>query len=179
MWRAASILVLTLTLAACSLPYVPGVTSPSPSAGVTLKDATGKVVGSGVFVQESDGVRILLDVKGLPPGVKGVHIHDVGQCTPPSFDSAGPHFNPTKVGHGLDNPKGPHAGDLPNLTVDDNNQGHLEFTSTRITIKPGPNSVFDDNGSALVVHENPDDLRTDPAGNSGPRIACGVITLGG
>ena len=179
MWRAAGILALTLALAACSMPYVPPFTNPSPMAGVTIKDATGKVVGSGVFIQESDGVRILVDVKGLPPGVKGVHIHDVGQCVPPSFDSAGPHFNPAKLGHGLDNPKGPHAGDLPNMTVDDAGQGHLEFTNTRITIKAGPNSIIDDNGSALVVHEKPDDLRSDPAGNSGARIACGVITLGG
>ena len=179
MWRAAGILALGLALSSCTLPYVPGVTSPPPAAGVTLKDANGRVVGSGVFLQESDGVRILLDVKGLQPGVKGVHIHDVGQCVPPSFDSAGPHFNPTKAVHGLDNPKGPHAGDLPNLEVDASGQGHLEFTNTRVTLKPGPNSLIDDNGSSLVVHENPDDLRTDPSGNSGPRIACGVIVLGG
>ncbi|HTY77693.1 MAG TPA: superoxide dismutase family protein [Candidatus Bathyarchaeia archaeon] len=178
MWRAAGIVAIALPLAACSVPYVPGVTSPPPMAGVTLKDLNGAVVGSGVFLQESDGVRILLDVKGLPPGVKGVHIHDVGRCVPP-FDSAGPHFNPTKAMHGMDNPKGPHAGDLPNIEVDANGAGHLEFTNTRITLKPGPNSIIDDNGSSLVVHESPDDGRTDPAGNSGKRIACGVIVQGG
>jgi len=118
-------------------------------------------------------------VKGLPPGTKAVHIHDVGQCTPPSFESAGPHFNPTKAQHGLENRKGPHAGDLPNMTVNDTGQGHLEVTNSRVTLKAGPTSLFDENGSALVVHEGPDDMRSEPAGNSGARIACGVIVRGG
>jgi Cu-Zn family superoxide dismutase len=155
------------------------VTSPPPAAGATLRDATGRVVGSAVFLQENGSVRILLDVKGLTPGTKAVHIHDVGQCAPPSFESAGPHFNPTKAEHGSANPKGPHAGDLPNITVEATGQGHLEVTSSRVTLKSGPTSLFDANGSALVVHEGPDDMRTDPAGNSGARIACGVIILGG
>jgi superoxide dismutase, Cu-Zn family len=177
--RAAWIIVLTLALTSCSLPYIPGVTSPPPAAGVTLRDATGRVVGSAVFLQENGSVRILLDVKGLTPGTKAVHIHDVGQCAPPSFESAGPHFNPTKAEHGSANPKGPHAGDLPNITVEATGQGHLEVTSSRVTLKSGPTSLFDANGSALVVHGGPDDMRTDPAGNSGARIACGVIILGG
>ena len=176
---AAGIIALTLALTSCSLPYIPGVTSPQPAAGVNLKDATGHIVGSAVFLQEDDGVRILLDVKGFKPGIKGVHIHDVGQCVPPTFESAGPHFNPTKAEHGSANPKGPHAGDLPNITVEENGQGHLEVTNSRISLKPGPTSLFDGNGSALVVHEGPDDLRTDPAGDSGARIACGVVVLGG
>jgi Cu-Zn family superoxide dismutase len=146
---------------------------------VTLRDATGRTVGSAVLLQEGDGVRILLDVKGLTPGTKAVHIHDVSQCAPPSFESAGPHFNPTKAQHGSENPKGPHAGDLPNITVEATGQGHLEVTNSRVTLKSGPTSLFDANGSALVVHEGPDDLRTDPAGNSGARIACGVVVLGG
>ena len=175
MWSIA----LALALPSCSLPYIPGLTSPQPAAGVTLKDATGRVVGSAVFLQDDDGVRILLDVKGLTPGTKGVHVHDVGVCDPPAFESAGPHFNPTRAAHGSSNPKGPHAGDLPNITVDDKGQGHLEVTNARVTVKPGPTSLIDANGSALVVHEGPDDLRTDPAGNSGARIACGVVVLGG
>jgi Cu-Zn family superoxide dismutase len=146
---------------------------------VTLRDATGRVVGSAVFLQENGSVRILLDVKGLTPGTKAVHIHDVGQCAPPSFESAGPHFNPTRAEHGSENPKGPHAGDLPNITVDATGQGHLEVTNSRVTLRSGPTSLFDANGSALVVHEGPDDMRTDPAGNSGARIACGVVVLGG
>ena len=177
--RAAWIIALTLALTSCSLPYIPGVTSPPPAAGVTLRDATGRVVGSAVFLQENGSVRILLDVKGLTPGTKAVHIHDVGQCAPPSFESAGPHFNPTKAQHGSANPKGPHAGDLPNITVEATGRGHLEVTNPRVTLESGPTSLFGADGSALVVHEGPDDMRTDPAGNSGARIACGVVVRGG
>lgn len=177
--RAAWIIALTLALTSCSLPYIPYVTSPPPAAGVTLKDATGRVVGSGVLLQQDDGVRVLLDLKGFTPGTKAVHIHAAGRCEPPSFQSAGPHFNPTKAEHGSANPKGPHAGDLPNITVDDTGQGHLEFTNSLVTLKSGPASLVTGNGTALVVHERPDDLRTDPAGNSGARVACGVVVLGG
>jgi superoxide dismutase, Cu-Zn family len=176
---AAWIIALALALASCSLPYIPGVTPPPPTAGATLRDATGRVVGSAVFLQEDDGVRILLDLKGFAPGIKAVHIHDVGLCDPSLFTSAGPHFNPTGAEHGTANPKGPHAGDLPNITVDATGQGHLEVTNPRITLKDGPTTLFDANGSALVVHEGPDDLRTDPAGNSGARVACGVVARGG
>jgi Cu-Zn family superoxide dismutase len=132
-----------------------------------------------VFLQEDDGVRILLDLKGFAPGTKAVHIHDVGLCDPPSFESAGPHFNPTAAEHGSANPKGPHAGDLPNITVDATGQGHLEVTNARVTLKPGPATLLDANGSALVVHESPDDLHSNPAGNSGARVACGVVVRGG
>jgi Cu-Zn family superoxide dismutase len=177
--QAPCIIAVALGLASCTLPYIPGVTLPPPSAGTTLRDASGRVVGSAVFLQEDDGVRILLDVKGLAPGTKAVHIHDVGQCTPPSFESAGPHFNPTKAQHRLENRKGPHAGDLPNITVDATGQGQLEVTNSRVSLKPGPTSLHDAKGSAHVVHEGPDDMRTDPAGNSGARIACGVVVLGG
>lgn len=176
---AASALALALVLTSCSLPYIPGVTSPPPSAGVNLKDSSGRIVGSAVFLQQDDGVRILLDVKSLPPGIKGVHIHAGGRCEPPSFESAGPHFNPTKAEHGSENPKGPHAGDLPNITVDETGQGHLEVTNARVNLKEGPASLFDGNGTTLIVHEGPDDLRTDPAGNSGTRIACGPVIRGG
>jgi len=177
--REAWILALALALTSCRLPYVPGFTSPPPMAGVTLRNATGRVVGSAVFLQESDGVRILLDLRDLTPGTKGVHIHAVGRCDPPSFESAGPHFNPTKAQHGSENPKGPHAGDLPNITVEATGQGHLEVTNSRVTLESGPTSLFGAAGSALVVHEDPDDMRTDPAGNSGARVACGVVVRGG
>ncbi len=176
---AARIIALTLVLTSCSLPYIPGVTSPPPSAGVNLKDSTGRIVGSAVFLQQDDGVRILLDVKGLPGGIKAVHIHAGGRCEAPSFDSAGPHFNPTKAEHGSANSKGPHAGDLPNITVDETGQGHLEVTNSLVNLRVGPASLFDGNGTTLVVHEGPDDLRTDPAGNSGARLACGPVVRGG
>jgi Cu-Zn family superoxide dismutase len=146
---------------------------------VNLKDSAGRIVGSAVFLQQDDGVRILLDVKGLPPGIKAVHIHAGARCEPPSFDSAGPHFNPTKAEHGSANPKGPHAGDLPNITVDETGQGHLEVTNSLVYLREGPASLFDGNGTTLVVHEGPDDLRSDPAGNSGARLACGPVVRGG
>jgi Cu-Zn family superoxide dismutase len=172
---AAWILALALALTSCRLPYVPGVTSAPPTAGITMKDATGRIVGSGVLLQESDGVRILLDVKGFKPGDKGIHIHTVGRCDPPSFNSAGGHFNPGSKEHGLENPKGPHAGDLPNITIEADGQGHLEYTDPRVTLESGANSLFSLDGTSIVIHEGPDDMRTDPAGNSGARIACGVI----
>ena len=176
---AAWIIVLTLAVTSCSLPYIPGVTLPPPSAGANLKDSTGHIVGSAVFLEQDDGVRILLDVKGLPPGIKGVHIHAAARCEPPTFESAGPHFNPTKAEHGSANPKGPHAGDLPNITVDETGQGHLEVTNSRVNLRQGPASLFEGTGTSLVVHEGPDDLRTDPAGNSGTRLACGPVIRGG
>jgi Cu-Zn family superoxide dismutase len=177
--RAAWIAALTLSLSACRLPYIPGVTSPPPAAGVTLKDSSGRVVGSAVLLQQGDGVRILLDLRDVTPGTKAVHIHEVGRCDAPSFDSAGAHFNPKRAEHGTENPRGPHAGDLPNITVDATGHGHLEVTNPRVTLEPGPTSLPDGRGTALVVHEGPDDMRTDPAGNSGRRIACGVIVRGG
>ncbi len=177
--QAAWIVALALALTSCRLPYVPGVTSPPPMAGVNLRNAAGSVVGSAVLLQESDGVRILLDLKDVTPGTKAVHIHAVGRCDPPSFESAGPHFNPTKAQHGPQNPKGPHAGDLPNIVVEATGRGHLEVTNPRVTLESGPTSLFGANGSALVVHEGPDDMRTDPAGNSGARVACGVVVRGG
>lgn len=172
--------MLALALSACRLPYVPPVTPAPPAAGVDLKDADGRVVGRAVFLQEWwRGVRLIVDVKGVPPGVKGIHIHSVGRCDPPSFESAGPHFNPTQAQHGAQNPRGPHAGDLPNITVDASGQGHLEITELRVTLEKGSTSLFDADGSSLVLHADPDDLRTDPAGNSGKRIACGVIVRAG
>ena len=175
----AWIVALTLSLSACTMPYIPCVTSPPPAAGVTLKDSSGRVVGSAVLLQKDDGVRILLDLKGVAPGTKAVHIHEVGRCDAPNFDSAGAHFNPKKAEHGTENPRGPHAGDLPNITVDATGHGHLEVTDPRVTLETGPTSLFGGRGTALVVHEGPDDMRTDPAGNSSPRIACGVIVRGG
>ena len=122
------------------------------------------------------GVRIVLDVAGLAAGDHAVHIHDVGRCEPPAFESAGLHFNPTKAEHGTANPRGPHAGDLPDVTVDTERKGHMEVTAKLVTLdKKVPASLLDADGSAIVIHERADDKRTDPSGNSGARIACGVI----
>src|SRR5215467_3998170 len=174
----ASFLILT----GWRIGYIPGVTLPPPSGGrehVRHRTDRKSVVGSGVFLQQDDGVRVLLDVKNLPPGIKAVHIHEVGRCEAPSFASAGGHFNPTNAQHGFDNPRGPHAGDLPNITVDADGQGHLEYTDPLVNLRTGPASLLEGRGTALVLHEKEDDNRTDPAGDSGVRIACGVVTRAG
>jgi superoxide dismutase, Cu-Zn family len=178
-WAALAGSIVTLALAGSGclrLPYIPYVTSPPPTAVTRLVDGKGQVVGTAVLSQESPGMRILLDVAGLPPGDKAVHIHEVGRCETPSFESAGAHFNPTRAEHGTSNPRGPHAGDLPDVTVNAEGKGHMETTVKGLTLdKKSPASLLDVDGSALVIHESADDKRTDPSGNSGARIACGVI----
>src|SRR5437868_9816128 len=132
---AVSVAALALTLTACRLPYVPYVTPPLPAAVASLVDVNGHAVGQAVFIQHRKGVRILIDVTGLEAGTKGVHIHEVGRCDPPSFQSAGAHLNPTKAEHGTSNSRGPHAGDLPNLTVETGGRGHLETTAPRVSLE--------------------------------------------
>jgi superoxide dismutase, Cu-Zn family len=178
--RAAGMIALIFALSACSiLPDIPYLNPPPPAAVASLTDVSGRPAGQAVLVEEGGGVRILLDVTGLPPGTKAVHLHEVGQCVPPSFNSAGRHFNPKQAEHGTANPRGPHAGDLPDITVDTAGRGHLEVTVNRFTLKKGPVSLLDDDGSAIVVHERADDTRTDPDGGSGARIACGALIPAG
>jgi Cu-Zn family superoxide dismutase len=150
----------------------------APHATATLMDASGATVGSAGFAQHEGSVRVEVKVKGLPAGEHGVHLHEVGTCTSPDFASAGGHFNPAQKHHGLSNPAGPHAGDMPNLTVGPDGSGELEFSDDRVTLNDGPNSLFDADGTAIVVHAGPDDQMSDPSGNSGARIACGVVTKG-
>ena len=152
------------------------ITPENNMARAELRNAGGQEVGAATFTQVGNALRVLLEVQGLPPGVKGVHVHAVGMCEGPAFTSAGSHFNPHGREHGaLNHPKGPHAGDLPNITVGADGRGRLESTTELMSLGSGPGSVFDADGSAIVVHAAPDDFRTDPTGNSGARIACGVI----
>jgi Cu-Zn family superoxide dismutase len=144
-------------------------------ARAELRDAGGRTVGVATFNQVGAAVRVVLEAQGLPPGLKAVHVHQVGRCDAPGFTSAGDHFNPTGREHGHLNPAGAHAGDLANITVAADGRGRLESATERFTLTAGPTSIFDADGSALVVHGAPDDFRTDPTGNSGARIACGVI----
>jgi Cu-Zn family superoxide dismutase len=147
------------------------------SAHADLVNAQGAAVGHAKLTATGKGVRISVAVSQLVPGEHGIHIHNVGKCEGPAFTTAGGHFNPTSAHHGIHNPADPHPhlGDLPNLTVDANGKGKLSFLIPGATLDPGPNSLFHDGGTALVIHAKPDDLISDPSGNSGDRVACGVI----
>jgi len=147
------------------------------TAVAALQDAEGNAVGEATFTQVADGVTIQVALQGLAiaaAGEHGIHLHTTGACTP-DFEAAGPHFNPTGAQHGTDNPGGPHAGDLPNLAIDAAGNGTYEATTDLATLGEGENSLLDADGSAIVIHADPDDMITDPSGNSGDRIACGVI----
>ena len=148
----------------------------SPQATAELKNAKGETVGTASLWEAASGVRIAAQVRDMSPGRHGIHIHAVGKCDPPEFTTAGGHYNPEGKKHGLKSPTGSHAGDLPNLEVASDRTGRLEYVTMRVTLGPGPTSLFDADGSALVIHAGPDDFETDPTGNSGGRVACGVIT---
>jgi Cu-Zn family superoxide dismutase len=167
--------VLRLGVLAAILCAVPALPAAAQSATAPLKNAEGKEVGSANLTQTPQGVLIILSLNGLPPGEHAFHVHTVGKCEPP-FTSAGGHFNPGNKKHGMMAPEGQHAGDMPNLHIPQSGDLMVEVVNTAITLEKGkPNSVFDADGSALIVHAGGDDYKTDPTGESGGRIACGVI----
>ena len=143
---------------------------------VELKDAKGQSVGNATLspAKKGTGVSIRLSVRNLPPGEHALHIHQVAKCEAP-FTSAGPHLNPDQKKHGLENPEGPHAGDMPNFTARADGTARTTITDPRVSFGDDNKSVFANGGTALVIHAKADDLKTDPAGNAGDRIACGVI----
>lgn len=148
-----------------------------PQAKAELISSQGEKIGTAMFTGVSGGVKIAVDATKLSPGSHGLHIHAVGKCEPEAnFTTAGGHFNPYAKKHGLKNPEGPHAGDMPNLAVGADGTAKTEMVASLVAVDAGVNSLFDADGSALVIHASPDDGMTDPTGNSGARIACGVIT---
>jgi Cu-Zn family superoxide dismutase len=173
--RSIGLVGFSAVLAACGGAETRGA---SPTASVELLDASGRNVGTARLTEDGSGVRLLVEMHGVTAGEKGLHIHETGKCDPPDFKSAGVHFNPEGKQHGEKNPRGPHAGDLPNIEIKQDGTGRLDATNNRVTLGEGPTSLFDADGAALVVHAEPDDYKTDPSGNSGDRIACGVIAKG-
>ena len=143
---------------------------------VKLANGQGKSVGTATLTQAANGVSIKLNVRGLPPGDHAIHVHQTAKCEGPDFKSAGGHFNPDNKHHGLQNPDGPHAGDIPNFVADAKGASKATVVAPNVSLTDGPHSVFTGGGTALVVHAKGDDGKTDPSGNSGDRIACGVIT---
>lgn len=147
-----------------------------PVLAADLRDAQGSTRARATVEQSGDSLRVRIEAVAMSPGAYGAHLHNAGRCEPPAFASAGPHWNPTGQMHGKDNPKGMHKGDLPNLLVGTDGRGSFEYTIPNAGLSGMlPNRLIDADGAAVVIHAKPDDFRTDPSGNSGARIACGVL----
>ena len=167
-----------LLAASLAVPLLDAPALAADKASAVLKDAQGTEIGKATLTTTPSGVLISLDLTALPAGEHAFHIHAVGKCEAP-FESAGPHFNPGNHKHGMMSGPG-HAGDMPNLHVLQSGELTVEVLNTAVTLEKGkPNSLFDGDGSSIVIHDKPDDYKSDPFGNAGDRIACGVIQPSG
>lgn len=175
--RLAAIILGTGAMLAGCQSREPAVGEPvagGQMAVASMRTSAGADAGRATAREVAGGVRFTVDARGVPAGTHGVHVHTVGRCDPPGFESAGPHWNPTDMKHGPNNPQGPHLGDLPNMVVGTDGRGTIAMTMSGATMA----GLLDADGAAMMIHAGADDLVTDPSGNSGGRIACGVFQLG-
>jgi len=166
---------LLVGVAGLSLLVGCSMAAPGTRASAEMKDKDGKTVGTAMLREQSAGVLVRVEAKGFTPGLHAVHVHAVGKCEAPGFTSAGGHFNPAGRKHGHKSADGAHAGDLPNMLVAKGGSGRFEVLTDGITLRAGPLSLFDADGSALAIHAGVDDYSSDPAGNAGDRFVCGLI----
>ena len=161
--------------AAAQTPSPVGTSGDMVTAGAVMRDAKGTEVGQVRLEETPHGILMILELKNAAPGVHGLHIHEVGRCDAPTFESAGDHFSPDRRVHGFRSAGGPHAGDLPNIHVPASTELGVELLIPDLALSPGPRGLLGGDGSAIVIHSGPDDHRSDPAGETGDRIACGVV----
>lgn len=174
----SGLVLLSLAIAGCSSESEsPGEVSGNV-ARAQLVGADQTQHGEAIVAQGDNGLLVNITAKGMSPGPHGVHIHETGKCEGPDFKSAGGHWNPTGNQHGFDNPQGAHAGDFFNLDIGADGTGSLEATISGAKLSDGDMALLDADGAAIIVHEGPDDLKTDPSGESGGRLACGVFVGG-